>query len=294
LFASQRRPLPAAQPSPAQPQLPNYQAVASAVQAPLAAPVQQQQPPTDADDASDSAVPQGLQPRMTNHTRFSLDYELNGIAAADVADVELWATEDRGQTWRRWGNDPDQQSPLTVKVESEGVFGFLVVVVSNHGLASQAPQAGDDADVWIAVDTTDPVARLTSVVLGSGANLGKLDIRWTAADDHFPERPVTLAYGATPQGPWQPVASSLANLGQYTWRPTAEAPREFYLKLSVEDQAGNRTEHISPHAINRDSLKPRGRIRTLEAVPDQQAPARPASTSLDREASRSRASRRQG
>jgi hypothetical protein len=268
---------------PAQPQLPDYRAVASPVEAPLSATVDQ---PSAAAADSQTALPDGQLPRMTNRTRFSLDYELNGIATQDVADVELWATEDRGKTWSRWGNDPDQQSPLTVKIESEGVFGFSVAVVSSHGFASKTPQAGDDADVWIAVDTTAPVARLTSAVLGTGPNLGKLDIRWTAEDDHFDQRPVTLAYGPSPQGPWQPVASDLENLGQYLWQPTAEVPRQFYLKISVEDRAGNRTEDISPHAIDRDSLKPHGRIRTLQAIPDQQAPPRPASTQLDREARR--------
>ena len=64
------------------------------------------------------------------------------MGPSGVAEVQLWATADGGQTWRMWGTDDDLQSPFDVVVEEEGIFGFHVVVVGRNGLAgaNRAPE----------------------------------------------------------------------------------------------------------------------------------------------------------
>jgi hypothetical protein len=178
-----------------------------------------------------------------------------------LEDVELWGTSDGGRTWVKWGSDPDKQSPFDVEVNGEAVYGFRVVIVGMSGLASNAPHSGDAADIWIGTDLTRPTARIVSAAYGQGEMAGKLDIRWEAHDPNLPSRPITLAIGDRPEGPFTPIAAGLPNSGQYLWEYDPRSPRLIYLRLEVRDEAGNLAIDQLTEPIRIEGLQPKGRIR---------------------------------
>src|SRR5690606_38913015 len=116
--------------------------------------------------------------------------------------IELWVTRDAGQSWEPGGIDPDRESPFDVEVQTEGMYGFRIVVEGGNGLTGRRPQPGDLADIWVNVDLTKPVATLTNVVYGEGRQVGHLDISWSCSDAHLAARPVSLYYSASLDGPW--------------------------------------------------------------------------------------------
>lgn len=177
------------------------------------------------------SIPAGTQPRLTNTKHFSLDYDVESVGPEGVAEVELWGTSDGGQTWLKWGSDPDRESPMEVEVANEATYGFRVVILGKNGLEGNKPQSGDDADIWISIDATQPAARITAAAYGSGENAGKLDIRWDAADANLGERPVTLLYSDRPDGKFTVIAAGLENTGQYLWQFDPRSPRTIYLRL---------------------------------------------------------------
>ncbi len=206
-------------------------------------------------------TPQGSKPRLTNLRRFSLDYDVESVGPEGLADVELWGTSDGGRTWAKWGSDPDRQSPFDVEVSGESLYGFRVVIIGRSGLASNAPRAGDSADIWVGIDQTRPTARLVSAAYGQGATAGKLDIRWEAADQNLTSRPVTLAIGDRPDGAFMPIAAGLPNSGQYLWDYDPRSPRQIFLRLEVRDEAGNIAIDQLTEPIRIEGLQPKGRIR---------------------------------
>ena len=222
------------------------------------------QPAAPTRDAT--GLPTGERPRMTSTKRFQLDYDLDAVGPGGVADVQLWGTSDKGQTWSHWQSDSDKQSPLDVSVPTEGLFGFRVVVVGNNGLSGKPPQNGDVADLWIGVDATPPTVRLTSALYGEGRFAGQLDIRWEAADDWLTDRPVTLQFSDNPQGPWSTVASGIPNTGQYYWPVEARIPEKVYLRIEVLDEAGNKGEFQLQEAVSTTGLVPQGRIRGFRSA----------------------------
>ncbi len=206
-------------------------------------------------------APPGSRTRFTNTQRFSLDYDVEAVGPEGLADVELWGTSDGGKTWAKWGADPDKQSPFDVEVNGEAQYGFRVVIVGKSGLASNAPLAGDAADIWVGIDLTRPTARLVSAAYGQGEAAGKLDIRWEASDANLLGRPVTLAIGERPDGPFTPVAAGLPNSGQHFWEFDPRSPRLIYLRLEVRDEAGNLAIDQLTEPIRVEGLQPKGRIR---------------------------------
>lgn len=213
-----------------------------------------------------SELPSGERPRMTRSQRFNLDYSIDAAGPAGVEKVELWATRNGGRDWDLWMLDEDRESPLTVEVEADGVYGFRVVIVGSNGLSSQTPRSGAPADLWVGVDTTSPVAEITSAAYGADDHAGQLDIRWTAVDANLSARPVSLSFGNQPDGPWTTIASGLPNSGQYYWRVDASVPEKFYLRAEVRDEAGNSTVAHLHEPIHSAGLTPRGRIRGVTTI----------------------------
>jgi hypothetical protein len=213
-------------------------------------------------------MPRGERPHMTNSTRFQLDYDVDSVGSAGVAEVQLWATHDDGESWRLWGTDDDMQSPFDVAVREEGIFGFRVVIISRNGLSGRKPRTGDLADIWVGVDTTPPTAELVSATYGQGSRAGHLCIRWKAADDYLDPRPISLLFAETAEGPWTAIASAMPNDGDYAWPADPQLPTEIYLRLEVRDEAGNVTVEQLSEPIHLDGLAPKARIRGVKPLKD--------------------------
>ncbi len=230
---------------------------------PVAAPVSTGGGPT----LNSASIPPGEKPQMTNSREFRLDYDVDAVGPSGVAEVQLWATDNGGQSWRLWGTDEDRLSPIDVEVTQEGVFGFRVVIVSQNGLSGRPPRAGDPADLWVGIDTQKPVAELTSAAYGEGNQVGKLIIRWQVDDAHLDDRPITLLFSEAPAGPWTIIASALPDSGEYAWPADPQLPGEVYLRIEVRDQAGNVGVQQLDEPIRVDGLVPKARIRGVLPVP---------------------------
>jgi hypothetical protein len=220
------------------------------------------------DITTTDSIPAGTQPRLTSAKNFSLDYDVESVGPEGVAEVELWGTSDGGRTWLKWGSDPDRESPMEVEVANEATYGFRVVILGKNGLEGNKPQSGDDADIWVSIDITQPAARITAAAYGSGENAGKLDIRWDAADANLGERPVSLLYSDRPDGKFTVIAAGLENTGQYLWQFDPRSPRTIYLRLEVRDNAGNIAIDQLAEPIAIEGLIPKGRIRSLSPAPE--------------------------
>jgi len=192
---------------------------------------------------------------------FELDYAIVNDPGAPIASIELWGTLDQGKTWERWGVDADRESPFDIEVETEGLFGFRMVIVGSNGLASRRPLPGDSADSWIQVDTSIPRARILSALAGKSSDAGSLVIEYQAIDEHFIDRPISLYYSETVQGPWVPITQGAKNQGRFAWVGESHLPEKVYLKLQATDAAGNVGEHVLDLPVDVQSAAPRGKIQ---------------------------------
>lgn len=203
--------------------------------------------------------------RVIGTRRFRLDYGIDAIDPSGVARVDLWMTPD-GRSWHAWGSDPDNQSPFPVEVERDGRYGFRIVVHSKDGLTGQGPAAGDPADLWVLVDSQSPLVHITSVPYGRGNEAGRLVINYSASDDQIALRPITLAYSASPQGPWKLIGEGIRNEGRHLWKPTTDVPDQIYLRIEALDKAGNVGVHVLSQVIDVSGLVPQGTIRGVSPV----------------------------
>ncbi len=211
--------------------------------------------------ANPSPFQRDIKPLYCNSKAFSLDYSIDNDPDSPVSSVELWGSSDQGQSWHLWGQDPDRESPFDIEVESQGLFGFRMVIVGANGLASNRPRNGDNADSWIQVDTQEPQAKIISALYGKGKESGSMIIEYRAGDDYFPERPITLSYSPSPNGPWTQIATGVRNNGRFVWPADPALPPSVYLRIEANDAAGNVAVDQLDQPIDVEGLAPRGRIQ---------------------------------
>jgi hypothetical protein len=204
--------------------------------------------------------------KLVNSKRISLNFDLKEVGPSGVSAIELWYTMD-GRSWNkhptRFADEPNQKA-ITFDVADEGVYGISLVAKSGVGLGERPPQVGDRPQVWIEVDVTKPQVQLHNVLVGNGADKGKLSISWSARDKNLTAAPITLSYGEQSEGPWKPFAPHLKNNGQFVWQMPDNVPYQFHVKVEAADRANNIGEAVTENLVKVDLSTPKVLIRTVE------------------------------
>ncbi|MEL7263737.1 MAG: hypothetical protein AAFP69_02840, partial [Planctomycetota bacterium] len=204
--------------------------------------------------------------RHSPSRRVQFDYDVDSVGSQGVAAVELWLTRDGGDNWVRGGEDADKTSPFDVATSSDGLYGFRIVVVGGNGLASRRPMSGEDADLYVLIDTTKPDVKIRGAAYGTGDATGSLVIQYDAEDRNLKEQAIALLYSDSINGPWRPIATRQTNSGQYQWPADPRLPRRIYLRVEATDQAGNVGSATLQRPIDVQGLAPKARIRGFRSI----------------------------
>lgn len=207
------------------------------------------------------------QPELVSSPRFPLQYEVNDAGPNGPATVEIWVTQNGGQSWFQKGRDEDRKSPIWVDLGGEGTFGLRLVARSASGLGDTPPVSGDAPDMTVEVDSSPPAVQMQPPQVGTGKSLGKVRVRWTASDVHLGAKPVTISWRPDQAGArWQQVAGPIENAGYYDWTVPTTVPARFHLRVDVVDTAGNRgfAETVESGPVVLDRARPRSRIIGLD------------------------------
>jgi hypothetical protein len=214
----------------------------------------------------EAVLPPGVHPQLINKRQFELFYDVDAVGSDGIVQVELWMTSDGGRNWASYGLDEDCRSPMVVKVDEEGLYGFRVVVETASGLRGPSPDRGDLPDMWVGVDFTRPQARLVSAAQGEGEEADRLVVTWQASDEHLLTRGISLRWGESPDGPWNTIASGLENSGRYAWRLDKRIPPRIYVLLEARDEAGNVATDQLAEPATLERLRPQGHIREVRPL----------------------------
>ncbi|MFH1304670.1 MAG: hypothetical protein ABIK07_26760, partial [Planctomycetota bacterium] len=204
--------------------------------------------------------------QVLNGTQFQIGFQVDEVGPSGIGAVELYITEDNGQKWYKYGEDPDKKSPFHVEVPHDGIYGFALRVRSGVGLADALPKSGEKPDVVIVVDRTAPAIKLNPVTQGQGGEANKVTISWAMSDQNPAEKPIAINFSTQPTGPWEPIVDWQENIGRFTWSVGPGNPSKFYLQVVARDAAGNISQEVTTEPIILDLTKPSGRIVDVEVM----------------------------
>src|SRR5262249_53061876 len=146
----------------------------------------------------------------------------------------------------------------------EGLYGFTLIARNSLGHGEPPPKSGDLPQVWVLVDMTAPVVKITSATVVPEIDGPKLTVSWTATDKYMSRRPVTLSWAEQPDGPWTPLAANLEGVGTYQMKLATTMPRRILLRVEATDLAGNIGTDQTHEVLEVDMSQPRVAILKID------------------------------
>lgn len=202
----------------------------------------------------------------------SLDFAVEQQGPSGLKKIEIYMTQDDGETWRPWKETYDINPPLQLELPQppfEGTCGFKLVPYSGVLQSVGPPQKGDAPDVRVYVDRTPPKAELFQLGMDS-AQQNAVMIRYRASDANLMPNGVALYWAAQQSGPWNPIQVGLARLlpgtpdvQECSWALPANVPNRVFLRLTARDLAGNVGEAITRDPVMVDLHKPIVRVKGI-------------------------------
>ena len=215
--------------------------------------------------------------QYVNHPEVTLDYELKNVGPSGIGIIELWWTQNDGQSWELYAKDQEIKSGAvsngthkrTLELPGEGVYGLILVVKSRAGLGKAPPRAGDVPEIRIEVDTTAPEAELYRPQ-PDPTKANTLLLQWQARDTNLGTTPVHLEWAEKREGPWTPISNApLAGTGRYSWSLPDRLPVQVFMRMRARDLAGNERIVVSGEPQLVDLSQPEGRLVNVTVSPRQ-------------------------
>ena len=135
--------------------------------------------------------------------------------------------------------DDDNRSPLVVTVDDRGLVRVQDCGAERGQRAGEVPRAGEEPELWVAVDLKRPIVELTSIERGEGNLADHLILHSRAQDNNLEQRPISLYFSSRAGGPWSAIATNLEDTGEYAWRVERYVPARIFLRIEARDEAGN-------------------------------------------------------
>jgi len=173
--------------------------------------------------------------RETNYTRqsyFRIPFDADQ-GARRLREVQLWFSEDQGQSWQKYAAVAPEQRGFNFRAERDGLYWFLNRTVDFQGQLQPPTLQGAVPELKVCVDTQPPVVALRQ----GPARDGNWAVQWDIREANLDLTSFALDYRVAGSADWIPLAVEPSASGQRLWRAETNSPVE--VRLQVRDLAGN-------------------------------------------------------
>ncbi|MDR3637061.1 MAG: hypothetical protein P4L84_24875, partial [Isosphaeraceae bacterium] len=156
-----------------------------------------------------------------------------------IQQLQLAVSEDRGETWKHYGDTKPDRPSFTFRSTRDGEFWFAVRMLDTAGRLTPSEDEEVQPSLKVIVDTERPSVQVEPD-MRRGSQAG---VRWEVNDKNLDLGTLALEYQAQGAPEWrQARIRRPALIGRESWDAgTAEPLR---VRVSVEDKAGNVGESI--------------------------------------------------
>ncbi len=181
--------------------------------------------------------------------RIPFRYDPAEMQRLQAREVQLYVSTDHGTRWRLVDRAEPNADHFDFLAPNDGEYWFAVRTLDS---LNRLHPAGNNIEpaLKVIVDATPPVLELLLTELEPG----KVELRWTAADDHLDVSKLRIEYRQPDAPEWQPAAVVPQPSGQTTWE--VKAGGVVAVRGSISDSAGNSvnadreiTVHPSRHGV---------------------------------------------
>jgi len=179
-------------------------------------------------------------PIVTNKSRFHIPYRFDPavLSRLQARELQLFVSQDGGRRWQFVQSIAPQEGRFEFQAPGDGEYWFSVKTLDARGRLHPEGTAHQPGLV-VQVDSLEP--RLDLTLSATGDN--RVELSWTAADDHLDASTLKLEYLLPNMTDWQTVAISPRESGQVSW--TLSSTGIVAVRGQISDTAGNigRAQH---------------------------------------------------
>ncbi len=210
--------------------------------------------------------------QIVNSPEVVLEYQVQGAGPAGVGRVEVWITEDKGETWRlHASSEKSESTTLKIVLPGEKEYGLRLLALSRVGHGKPPPQPGDPPELVVEVDQTVPHIEILPPV-PDPRHRNTLTLSWIVSDPNLTANPITLEWSVSSNGPWNVIHAGLPNTGHYSWHVRERTPEQVFLRLGARDLAGNEDHQVTQQPVLVDLSEPEARLIRVISTPTPQPP----------------------
>ncbi|MCI0651888.1 MAG: hypothetical protein L0Z55_08385, partial [Planctomycetes bacterium] len=211
---------------------------------------------------SDAAAPRALlAPECHIASRqVEIPYDVRLAAGSAAKQVELWITEDGGESWNLAGYDTDCRTPFAARL-AEGRYGYAIEIEDSLGMRGSYPRPGDAPGAHLTVDWSapeieweEPEIRRTSEETFPGSAFFDVTVSYRVRDLDLDEGSLQFAYRAGSEE-WAPIPEAQGAAGAIRLRIAERAAEPLAIRAAGRDRAGNGFSAELPCYL-RDSTEP--------------------------------------
>jgi hypothetical protein len=171
---------------------------------------------------------------FTNKIRFRIPfrYDPAEMQRLQAREVQLYVSTDRGLRWRMVDRAEPRADHFDFLAPADGEYWFAVRTLDAFNRLHPAGNNIEPA-LKVVVDATPPVLELLLTELEPG----KVELRWTAADDHLDVSKLRIEYRQPDSPEWQLAAIVPQPNGQTSWE--VRNGGVVAVRGSISDLAGN-------------------------------------------------------
>ncbi len=172
--------------------------------------------------------PSDVQPM--NQKAFQIPIRFDPQKRAEIRELQLWVSHDKGQTWNEAAQAKPDQDHFDYAVTEDGPYWFTMVIIDQKGHADPPNVSTAPVGQRILVDTTRPDIKLTAERQGDDVR-----VSWEITEQNPKADTLKLEYADTGEGPWTSAPISPGPTG----RAVIHDPSAVVVRMQMRDAADN-------------------------------------------------------
>ncbi|HVS37555.1 MAG TPA: hypothetical protein VMS17_18475 [Gemmataceae bacterium] len=177
---------------------------------------------------SAAALPPDVQP--INQRTFQLPINFDPQTRAQIRDLQLWVSHDKGQTWNLAQTAKPEQERFDYSVPEDGSYWFTMLIVDKSGRSDPPDAYHAERIQKLLVDTTPPQIDLTATRQGE-----QVQVHWNLKEANPKTDTLKLEYADSTEGPWTavPIKAGWAGDAAFPY------PSAVVVRMQLRDAADN-------------------------------------------------------
>jgi hypothetical protein len=160
------------------------------------------------------AAPIPTAPVYTNKLKFRIPFHYDSaeLSRLGAREIRLYTSRDRGRGWQQVQSVAPDAGKFNFEAQADGEFWFIVRTLDARNRLHPDGNVTDPG-LQVIVDTTPPKLELEL----RQPSPGKVQLVWSAADEHLDLTQLRLEYTQPGSPDWQPVTFVPKASGQTSW-----------------------------------------------------------------------------